>query len=216
MSIRATAAEGEGSTKADLSMEEEASYSTLGIREENTPTLNTSPPPFTDVATGGPSTRSPGTEHIEHRTEAIVVEHTVVGHTPLSDVEVLSSTSRTPVLDDFIPIGMPLHLTYRSLYLSVPLSLESNSQILTPAASGLSRSWDPSAVVEGEVSANGTLYQEMGKDGPHDDMMAPSDVPSRLLAPRPNVDVAIAGPNLRNSPDTGKRSSHPHNRYDIV
>ena len=111
-------------------MEEEASYSTLGIREENTPTLNTPPLPVTDVATGGPSTRSLGTEHIEHcPTETIAVEHAVVGHTPLSDVEVLSSNSRTPVLDDFIPIGMPLHLTYRSLYLSMPLSQESNSHI---------------------------------------------------------------------------------------
>ena len=90
-------------------MEEEASYSTLGVREETTPTLNTSPPPFTDVATGGPSTHSPGTEHIEHRrTEAFAVEHAAVGRTPLSDVEALSSTSRTLVHDDFIPIGMPL------------------------------------------------------------------------------------------------------------
>ena len=98
----------------------------------------------------------------------------------------------------------------------MPLSLESNSQILAPTASGLSRSWDASAVVEGEVSAKGTFYQEMGKDEPHDDMMAPSNVPTRLPAPRPIVDVAIAGPSLRNSPDTGKHSSHPHNRYDIV
>ena len=90
-------------------MEEEASYTTRGIREETTPTLNASPPPVTDVATGGPSTRSPGTEHIEHRrTQVIAVEHTVVDHTPLSDVEALSSTSHTPVLDDFTPIGMPL------------------------------------------------------------------------------------------------------------
>ena len=90
-------------------MEEEASYSTLRIREETTPTLNTSPPPVTDVATGGPSTRSPGTEHIEHRrTEAIAIEQSAVGRTPLSDVEALSSTPRTPILDDFTPIGMPL------------------------------------------------------------------------------------------------------------
>ena len=90
-------------------MEEEASYSTLVIRKETTPALDTSPPPVTDVATGGPSTRSPGTEHIEHRPpETIAVEHTTVGHIPLSDVEALSSTSRTLVLDDFIPIGMPL------------------------------------------------------------------------------------------------------------
>ena len=92
-------------------MEEEASYSALGIREESTPTLNTSPPPVTDVATGGPSARSPGTEHIEHRrTEAIAAEHTVVGHTPWSDVEILSSTSRILVLDNFLSIGMPLPL----------------------------------------------------------------------------------------------------------
>ena len=98
----------------------------------------------------------------------------------------------------------------------MPLSLESNSQILAPTASGLSRSWDASAVVEGEVSAKGTFYQEMGKDEPHDDMVVSSNVPTRLLAPRSNVDEAIAGPSSGRSLDTGKYSSHPHNRYDIV
>ena len=98
----------------------------------------------------------------------------------------------------------------------MPLSLESNSQILTPAASGLSRSWDASAVGEGEESAKGTFCQEMGKDEPHDEMMVSSDVPTRLLASRPNVDVAIAGPSTRNSLDTGKYPSHLHDQYDIV
>ena len=102
-----------------MSIEEEASYSTPGIREETTPTLNTSPPPVTDIATSGPSTRSPGTENTEHlRTEAIAVEHAAVGCTRLSDVEVLSSTSRTPVLDNFLSIGMPLQ-SRPSSYLSV-------------------------------------------------------------------------------------------------
>ena len=117
MFIRATAVEGEGGTKADLNIEEEASYSTLGIREETTPTLNMSPLPVADVATGGPSAHSPGTEHIKHRrTEAIAVEHATVGRIPLGDVEALSSTSRTPNLDNFIPIGMQSLLTF---YLSI-------------------------------------------------------------------------------------------------
>ena len=199
-------------------MEEEASYSTLGIREENTPTLNMSPLPVTDVSTGGPSTRSPGTEHIEYRrTEAIAVEHAAVGHTSLSDIEVISSTSRPPVLDDFIPIGMwsPLDSSI-SLSERASFSLESNSQILALAASGLSRSWDPSAAVEGEENAKGALCLEKGKDEPHDDMTVPSDVPARLLAPRPIADVAIAGPSSRNSLDTGKYPSYPHDQYDIV
>ena len=98
----------------------------------------------------------------------------------------------------------------------MPLSLESNSQILTPAASALSRSWDASAVVEGEENAKGALCQEKGEDEPPDDMTVTSDVPARLLAPRPIVDVAIAGPSPRNSLDTGTYSSYPHDQYDIV
>ena len=71
-------------------MEEEASYSTLRIREETTPTLDTaqppSPSPVTDVVTNGLSTRSIGTENIEHHPlDAIGVEHTAVGHTPSGD-----------------------------------------------------------------------------------------------------------------------------------
>ena len=68
-------------------MEEEASYFTLRIREETMPTLDTpqppSPSPAADVVTDGPSTRSLGTEDIEHHPlDAIDVEHTAVGHTP--------------------------------------------------------------------------------------------------------------------------------------
>ena len=93
-------------------MEEEASYSTLGIREETTPTLDTprlpSPSPVTDVVTNGLSTRFIGTEDIEHHPlDAIGVEHTAVCHTPSGDIEIPSSPSATPVLDDFLPIGMP-------------------------------------------------------------------------------------------------------------
>ena len=98
----------------------------------------------------------------------------------------------------------------------MPLSLESNSQILTPAASGLSRSWDASAVVEGEESAKGTFCQETVKGEPHDDMMVTSDTPTRLLAPRPIIDVVIAGPSSPSSLDTGIYPSHLHDQYDIV
>ena len=180
-----------------------------------------SPPPVTDIVTDGPSTRSLGTEHIEHRPpDAIVVEHTAVGHTPSSDVEVPSSPSPTPVLDDFLPIGMLLPLD-SSVALSehASFSLESHSQMLAPAASGPSRSWDPSAAVEGEESAKAALCQEKGKDEPHDDITVTSDVPTRLLPPQPIVDVAIAGvsrTSSRSSLDTGKYPSLPHGQYDIV
>ena len=98
----------------------------------------------------------------------------------------------------------------------MPLSLESNSETLAPAASGLSRLWDASAVVEGEESAKGTFYQEMGKNEPHDDITDSSGVPTQLLAPRSIVDVAIAGPSSRSCLDTGKYPSHLHDQYDIV
>ena len=199
-------------------MEEKTSYTTLRIREETTPTLNTSPPPVTDVSTGGPSTRSPGTDHIEHRrTEAIAAEHIVVGHTPLSDVGVLSPPSRSPVLDDFLPIGMPLPLDSSiSLSERASFSLESNSQILALAASGLSRSWDPSVAVEGEENAKGSSCQGKGKDEPPDDVTVTLDVPARLLAPRPIVDVTIASPSSRSSLDKGKYPPYPHDQYDVV
>ena len=60
----------------------------------------------------------------------------------------------------------------------MPLSLESNSQILAPAASRLSRSLDASAIVGGEESAKGTFCQEMGKVESQDDLMDSSDVPT--------------------------------------
>ena len=68
----------------------------------------------------------------------------------------------------------------------------------------------------GEKSAKDASCQEKVKGEPHDDMMVTSDAPTQLLAPRPNVDEAGSGPSPRNSLDTGKYSSHPHNRYDIV
>ena len=68
-SILAPAAEGEGDTKAGLSMEEDASYSPLAIREDFAATANIPPPqlsspsPIADVVTDGPSTHSLSTEH---------------------------------------------------------------------------------------------------------------------------------------------------------
>ena len=93
-------------------MEDRATYST---REETTPSLDTpqppSPSPVPDVGTDDPSTRSLGTENIDnHPTDTIGLEYTTVGLTPSSDIEIPSSPSATPVLDEFLPIGMPLPL----------------------------------------------------------------------------------------------------------
>ena len=79
-SILATAAEGQGSTKASMSMEEDTSHSNLGIREEITaaadmPPQLRSPSPPTDVVIDSPSMHSLCTEHIEHR----ALDHT---HSP--------------------------------------------------------------------------------------------------------------------------------------
>jgi hypothetical protein len=70
-SILAPAAEGEGSAKAGLSMEKDASDFASAIRKDTTaipdfPPQLPSPSPVTNVATDGPSTRSLSTEHIEH------------------------------------------------------------------------------------------------------------------------------------------------------
>lgn len=68
----APAPKGEGRTNAALSMEEDASYSPSAIREDITATADIppqlpSPSPVADVVIDGPSTRSLGPEHIEHR-----------------------------------------------------------------------------------------------------------------------------------------------------
>ena len=67
-SILASAAEGEGITKAGLSMEEDSSYSPLAVREDITATADIppqlpSPSPVADLVIDDPS----GTEHTEHR-----------------------------------------------------------------------------------------------------------------------------------------------------
>ena len=72
-SIIATAAKGEGSTKAGSGVEEVASNSPLAIREDVTATADIppqlpSPSPGANVVADGPSTRSLVMEHIEHRT----------------------------------------------------------------------------------------------------------------------------------------------------
>lgn len=70
-SIHAQAVGGEGSTKAGLSVEEDASYSPLPMREDfrTTPDIQPqlqSPHPLADVVIDGPSTHPLGTEHIGH------------------------------------------------------------------------------------------------------------------------------------------------------
>ena len=155
----ATAAGGERRTMAGLSMEEEASYFPPAIREDITPAAGLppqlpSPSPVVDAVNEGPSARSLSTEHIEHRPpDAKLVDRTTVDHTPSRDVEASSSPAPTPVVNDSPPIGMLLPLD-SSVALSerASFSLESNSQLPAPAASGPSRSLDPSAVVEGEES----------------------------------------------------------------
>ena len=71
LSILATAPEKEGGTKVGSSTEKDASYSTLGIREDNTATLDTaqlaSSPPVTDVVTDDPSTHPLGIELMGRR-----------------------------------------------------------------------------------------------------------------------------------------------------
>ena len=99
-------------------MTEDASYSTsvTRIHEDITATTDFLPskppsPPVTDLAVDGLSMCSLSTELMGHRSpDAIVVEHTAIGHTPLSNVEIPFSSSPTPVLKGFLPIGMLLPL----------------------------------------------------------------------------------------------------------
>ena len=90
--------------------------------------------------------------------------------------------------------------------------------MLAPAASGPSRSWDPSTAVEGEESAKAGLCQEEGNDGPHDNNTLTSDDPIRLPPLQPIINVASAGI-LRSSLDiehTGEYSLRPQGEDDIV
>ena len=217
-SIIATASEGEGSAKAGMSIED--------VREEITATADIPPPPqlstlsrVTDVAIDDPSQRSLGTDHIEQRPpDAIVGEHSAVSYAPSSDVEVPSSP--TPVLGNFLPIGMLLPLNSAvALSEHTFLSPEPHSHMPSPDASGPSRLWDPSAAVEGEECAEAALCQERGKDGAHDDIPVTSDIPVRLLPPQPIVDAAITGvsrTHSQSSLDTGKYPPLAHGQYDIV
>ena len=217
-SIIATASEGEGSAKAGMSLED--------VREEITATADIPSPPqlstlsrVTDVAIDDLSKRSLGTEHIEQRPpDAIVGEHSAVSHAPSSDVEVPESP--TPVIGNYLPIGTLLPLNSAvALSEHTFLSPEPHSQMPSPAASGPSRPWDPSAAVEGEESAKATLCQERGKDEPHDGITVTLDVPTRLLPPQPIVDAAITGvsqTHSQSSLDTGKYPPLAHGKYDIV
>ena len=166
-------------------MEEDASDPPLAIRKGVTATPDIlprlpSPPPGSEIAIDGLSTRSLCTEHIEYcPPDSIVVEHTSVGQTLSSDVEVPTSRSRTPVLNDFLPVGTLLPLdpaVTLSEYIS--FSLESHSQMLAPAASGPARSWDPSATVDGNERAKIVVCQENGKGELHDVVMVTSDIPT--------------------------------------
>ena len=214
----APAPEGEGSTTAGLSMGEDVYYSPSAIREDNTATAGLPPRlPSPSLVVGedieGPSTHSLSTEHIEHRPpDAILVEHTAIGHTPSRDVEAPSSPPPIPALNDFPPIGMLLPLD-SSVVLSehTSFSLESISHMLAPTARGPSRSRDPSAVVEGEESA---LGQERGRTN-----LTTMTIPTRLLPPQPIVDAVNADrsrTSSQSSLNTGKNPSLLHGQHDIV
>ena len=197
-------------------MEEDASHSALGDREEITATAVIPPQlsplsPVTDVAIGDHSTSSLGIEHIDHRPpDAIVIEHSAVSHAPSSDAEV--SSSSTPVLSNLFPMGMLLPLNSAAALSEHTFLLpEPHSQMPAPAASGTSCSWDPSAAVQGEESTKAASCQGTGKDEPHDDITVTSDAPIQLLPLHPTFDVAIEGlsqSSLEAEP-TGEHSSRP-------
>jgi hypothetical protein len=149
-----------------------------------------------------------------------IIELTAVAHTPSRDVEVPSSHSPTPGLDNFLAIGMlfPLDAAVTESE-HTPFSPESHSPMLAPAAGGTSRSWDQSAAVEQEEGAKAASSQETRKAEPHDDVTVTPDVPTRLLPPQPIVGPTIAGlsrSSSRNSRDSGEYPSHPHGQHDIV
>ena len=91
------------------------------VREEITATADILPQlstlsRVTDIAIDDPSKPSLSTEHIEYCTpDAIVGEHSAVGHTRSSDVQVLSS----PTLG--LLVGMLLPLNSAVALLSPPL-----------------------------------------------------------------------------------------------
>ena len=109
-SILATAAEGQGSTKAGMSVEQNASCSTSATHENITAGISPQLSPVADMVIADLLTRPLRTDHD--------AEHNVVGHTSSSGVEVLSSSSPTPVLDDFLPNGALLLLGSSVAYLS--------------------------------------------------------------------------------------------------
>ena len=153
-SILVTAAEGEDNTKTGVGTEEGASHSTFGVREETTASADSPPqlssaPPVVGVVIDDSSPRSLGTEHIEHRPpDTIVLEHSAVSYTPSSDVEVLPSPTLGLPIGMLLPLNLAIALSEHTFLLP-----ESHSQMPAPAASGTSRSRDPSAVVEGGENA---------------------------------------------------------------
>ena len=185
-------------------------------REEMTATADIPPQlstlsRVTEVAIKDPSKRSVSTEHIEqHPPGAIVAEHSGVGHTRSSDVQVPSS----PTLGLLIGMLLPL---ISAVALSEPASFspDSRSQMLAPVAGGPSRSSGPSAVVEGEESAKTSLHQGVGKDVPHDDNTLTSDVPMRLLPRQATINAGLLQSPL-DTEHTGEHSSRPRGKYDIV
>ena len=95
---------------------------------------------------------------------------------------------------------------------------EPHSQTPARAASGPSRSWDPSAAAEGEESARAALCEETGKGEPHDDIAINSNAPVRLLSLQPAVNIANAGlsQSSLNAEHAGEYSSPPQGQHDIV
>ena len=171
----------------------------------------------TDVAIDDPSTFSQSTEYIEQRPPDVIDgEHSAVPHAPSDDVEVPESP--TPVLGNCLPIGTLLPLNFAvALSEHSFLSPEPHSQMPATAASGPSRSWNPSAV-EGEDRAKATLCQGKGKGEPYNDNTLTSDVSMRQLSLQRTINVADAGL-TRSSLDaehTGEHRSRPRGGYDIV
>ncbi|KAN0140464.1 hypothetical protein V8E53_001673, partial [Lactarius tabidus] len=108
--------------------------------------------------------------------DAAVVEPTVSDTTSYG-LNVPSSASSSPFLDDILPAGHP-------------------SSMLPPATSGPCRPWESGSTADGEDSATASaLFRERGKDilQVHDDVtMVTPDSPSQ--PPQTIVDIAIAGP----------------------
>lgn len=103
-------------------MEEDASYSTLCVREElrataDIPTQLPTLSPVTDASIDDSLTRSRGTEHIKHRpSDAILVEHSAVSLTSSRDVEWPFSTTLGLPIGMLFPLNIAVRLSEQSFF----------------------------------------------------------------------------------------------------